>query len=67
MSMPKMKPDRDDSRGQLDGEGGPQDGPIGVKDQQQDQGGDATETAGAGTQRHPGGSSRDSTKETAHG
>jgi hypothetical protein len=65
--MPKMKPDRDDSRGHLDGEGGPQDGSIGNKDEQQAQGGDAAETAGAGAQRTPGGSSRDSTKEQAHG
>jgi hypothetical protein len=64
--MPKSKPDRDDSRGQLDGEGGPQDGPIGGKDGHQDQGGDLTETAGAGGQRAPGGSTRDSEKENRH-
>ena len=64
--MPKSKPDRDDSRGQLDGEGGPQDGPIGGTDGHQDQGGDLTETAGAGGQRAPGGSTRDSEKENRH-
>ncbi len=65
--MPKMKPDRDDSRGHLDGAGGPQDGPIGGGDQRQEQAGDLTETAGAGGQRSSGGSSRDSEKESAHG
>lgn len=65
--MPKMKPDRDDSRGQLDGAGGPQDVPIGTPDEQQAQGGDVTETQGAGGQRTPGGSSRDSEKDAAHG
>ena len=65
--MPKMKPDRDDSRGNLDDAGGPQDGPIGGGDRHQDQGGDPTETAGAGAQRHPGGSSRDSVEDSAHG
>jgi hypothetical protein len=65
--MPKRTPDRDDSRGNLDGQGGPQDGPIGNPDQHQHQGGDLTETAGAGGQRSPGGSSRDSEKESRHG
>jgi hypothetical protein len=32
----------------------------------QDQGGDLTETAGAGGQRAPGGSTRDSEKENRH-
>ena len=62
--MPKMTPDRDDSRGSLAGEGGPQDGPIGGDDrrQQQDQGGGATasDKGGQDAQRHPGGSSRES-------
>jgi hypothetical protein len=60
--MPKMTPDRDDARGQLAGNGGPQDGPIGKKDDRhQNQGDDALETAAGGqdSQRHPGGSSRD--------
>ena len=60
--MPKMTPDRDDARGQLAGNGGPQDGPIGRNsDQHQQQGDDALETAadGQNAQRHPGGSSRD--------
>lgn len=64
--MPKMKPDRDDSRGQLAGNGGPQDGPIGGGDEHQQQDGDILETGGVGqgelgqgSQRHPGGSSRD--------
>ena len=64
--MPKLTPDRDDSRGQLDGNGGPQDGPIGSGDKHQDQGGEVTETAGAGGQRTPGGSTRDSDKEDRH-
>jgi hypothetical protein len=62
--MPKMKPDRDDSQGNMAGEGGPQDGPIngGDRHQRQDKGIDAGDTDGAGSQRHPGGSSRDSEK-----
>ena len=61
--MPKMTPDRDDSRGSLAGEGGPQDGPIGGDDrhQQKDRAdATATDTGGQDAQRHPGGSSRDS-------
>lgn len=59
--MPKLTPDRDDGRGQLAGNGGPQDGVIGHKDANQQQGDDALEGAevGAGAQRAPGGSSRD--------
>ncbi len=65
--MPKMKPDRDDSRGGL-GAGGPQDGPVDTDENnaRRDRGGDLLETGGAGHgelgqggQRHPGGSSRD--------
>jgi hypothetical protein len=61
-NMPKMTPDRDDARGQLAGNGGPQDGPICEKnDQHQQQEPDALEAAAGGqdSQRHPGGSSRD--------
>ena len=56
--------ERDDSRGGI-GVGGAQDGPIGGGDahQRQDDGtNDAGEAGGAGTQRHPSGSSRDSEK-----
>ena len=61
--------ERDDSRGGL-GLGGPQDGPIGGDDrnQQQDEadvgatGGTGSGELGQGQQRHPGGSSRDSEK-----
>jgi hypothetical protein len=70
--MPKTTPDRDDSRGNLAGEGGPQDGPIGNREgpvgdgdahQQRDRV-DTTpsDTGGQDAQRHPGGSSRDSEK-----
>ena len=52
--MPKDKPDRDDSRGGL-GAGGPQDGPVGTKKEQPSHG----DSGGEGSQRHPGGSSRD--------
>ena len=56
--MPRMKPDRDDRQGNMAGQGGPQDGPIGStgRHQQQDQGGGGQ---GEGAQRHPGGGSRD--------
>jgi hypothetical protein len=59
--MPKLTPDRDDRQGNLAGQGGPQDGPIGGDDrnQQQEQGVGPGDTQGEGTQRHPGGSSRD--------
>lgn len=65
--MPKIKPDRDDARGLLAGNGGPQDGPIGdAGDRRQQQDGDELDAAGiggggtgVGGQRHPGGSSRD--------
>ena len=60
--MPKMTPDRDDRQGNMAGQGGPQDGPIGNPDrrQQQDQGSATpSDTGGAGSQRHRGGSSRD--------
>jgi hypothetical protein len=60
--MPKMTPDRDDARGHLAGNGGPQDGSIGEgSDKHQQQGDDQLETAAGGqdSQRHPGGSSRD--------
>ncbi|HEX8669980.1 MAG TPA: hypothetical protein VF727_16570 [Allosphingosinicella sp.] len=57
--MPKMKPDRDDSRGGL-GAGGPQTGPIGGSDD--DRHGDGDGARGEGGQRHEGGSSRDSEK-----
>jgi hypothetical protein len=64
--MPKMKPDRDDRRGSMAGQGGPQDGPIGnASDPHQQQGDTSPERTGAigggeqgeGGQRHPGGSS----------
>ena len=57
--------ERDDSRGGI-GLGGPQAGPIGGDDRRQQKGETAqdtpADTAGAGSQRHPGGSSRDSEK-----
>ncbi len=65
--MPKMKPDRDDSRGGL-GAAGPQDGPIDAdaNEARHNQKGDLLDTGGMGQgeigqggQRHPGGSSRD--------
>ncbi|HEX8401262.1 MAG TPA: hypothetical protein VF628_06105 [Allosphingosinicella sp.] len=65
--MPKMKPDRDDGRGQLDGAGGAQEGPIGTPEEQQAQRGNVSETSGAGGQRSPGGSSRDSQEGSNHG
>jgi hypothetical protein len=52
--MPKERPDRDDSRGGL-GAGGPQDGPINTRKEQPGDG----DSGGEGSQRHPGGSSRD--------
>ena len=57
--MPKHTPDRDDSRGGL-GAGGSQDGPVGSS-KQRPSGGDS---GGEGGQRHPGGSSRDSEKQS---
>lgn len=60
--MPKMKPDRDDRRGNMAGQGGPQRGAIGSASderQQRDDAGLAGAEAGAGAQRNPGGSSRD--------
>ena len=67
--MPKMTPDRDDSRGQMAGEGGPQRNQIGRDAGNEEQEGDVIETGGMGQgelgqgmQRHPGGSSRDSEK-----
>ncbi len=70
--MPKMKPDRDDRRGLMTDQGGPQDGPVdrdeNIERHQQDEGA-LLETGGVGGgelgqggQRHPGGSSRDSEK-----
>jgi hypothetical protein len=59
--------ERDDSRGGI-GQGGPQDGPIGAADddRQRQDGADAGASGcmadgadGQGSQRHPGGSSRD--------
>ncbi len=50
--------ERDDKAGGL-GVGGPQSGPIGGGDQHQ-QDGDEASAGGEGSQRHPGGSSRDS-------
>ncbi len=58
--------ERDDSRGGI-GLGGPQDGPIGGGDQDRQPdgtGGAAGGELGEGGQRHPGGSSRDSSKES---
>ena len=52
--MPKQAPDRDDGRGNLARQGGPQDGPIGGSGDA-DRGGQ-----GEGGPRHAGGSSRDS-------
>lgn len=59
--MPKMKPDRDDARGGLAGNGGPQDGPIGTErdDRSKRNAGGETGIPGEGGQRHSGGSSRD--------
>ena len=59
--MPKMKPDRDDARGGLGGNGGPQDGPIATErdETEKQQGGNEGGGRGEGGQRHPGGSSRD--------
>jgi hypothetical protein len=56
------KPSERENNGRLD-EGGPQDGPIGGRDDKRQQsGGDAIEAGagGEGGQRHAGGSSRDS-------
>ena len=54
--MPKSKPDRDDARGNMAGQGGPQDGKV-------EQGeAPARGPLGTGGQRHEGGSSRDSQK-----
>ena len=52
--MPKRTPDRDDSRGNLGGQGGPQDGRVDTA------GGGSSGSRGEGGQRHDGGSSRDS-------
>lgn len=63
--MPKMKPDRDDRRGSMAGQGGPQVGDIGegTGDRPQRQSSEELEPTGGdlgeGGQRHRDGSSRD--------
>ena len=71
--MPKRTPDLDDARGNMAGQGGPQDGPIDRDEndrRHQQHDGDLLETGGVGGgelgqggQRHAGGSSRDGGKQ----